>query len=103
MTFTEVVNVMGYEQSMQGISTLQDLHDVVMKDEDGIDGGLLSEMSCRIVSCNAEVTNYRDFLAGMDFPDLMTILKAWIRAVTGGDRPLTETEQMDREEELGLT
>jgi hypothetical protein len=39
----------------------------------------------------------------MDFDDLMTVLKAWVRAISGQDSPLSEMERVEREDELGLT
>jgi len=100
MTFTEVVDIMGYDELLRQASSLAEVRAVVL---DGPSGGLLGELTSRILSTNAEVSNYRDFLTGMDFDDLMTVLKAWVRAISGQDSPLSETEQMEQEDELGLT
>ena len=100
MTFTEVVDVMGYDELLRQAGSLAEVRAVVL---DGPSGGLLGELTSRILSTNAEVSNYRDFLTGLDFDDLMTVLKAWVRAISGQDSPLSETEQMEQEDELGLT
>ena len=100
MTFTEVVDIMGYDELLRQAGSLAEVRAVVL---DGPSGGLLGELTSRILSTNAEVSNYRDFLTGLDFDDLMTVLKAWGRAISGQDSPLSETEQMEQEDELGLT
>jgi hypothetical protein len=100
MAFAEVVHVMDYEELLSQAASLSEVRDVVLK---GPSGGLLGELVSRVLSSNAEVDDYRKFFLGMDFPDLMTVLKAWIGAISGQDSPLSEREQIQQEEELGLT
>jgi hypothetical protein len=100
MSFAEVVDIMGYDDLLRQAGSLAEVRDVVLS---GPNGGLLGELTSRILETNAEVSNYRDFLLGMDFDDLMTVLKAWVRAISGQDSPLSEMERVEQEDELGLT
>jgi hypothetical protein len=99
MAFSEVVDVLDYESAMREAENLREIRTVVMSGEKG---GLLGEFTSRIVYCNGELVEYRKFLEGFDFDDLMAVLNAWIRAISGQDRPLSEAQKMEQEEELQL-